>query len=192
MNKRIGIGILGLTLVCGCGSAPQGQEIKVVERAPKPKQFTLDATLAKVGPRRVAVDVKTDLPDGTNVLVSVIRIYWERKDKDNEYAGDIFNKDLPVKDGKASIEVDVDDSIWVKVHNAKKEQFVPLGLWDEIGKVSPNITAQVLYSSMRDQPDSVKKILGSKGELMLQPGKSANASMTTIRVEKELSLPFKR
>lgn len=193
MKNRFGFGVLSAALLCGCGFAPSEPKAnKAIEKEPKLRSYKLETLVGKVGPRRISVDVTTDLPNGTNLLVTVRRSYWERKDKESEYAGEIYSEDLPVKDGKVSVDVDVVDSIWVKAHAEKKDQFTPLGLWDEIGEVSPKIEVWVLYSSMRDQPDSVQKILGAKGELVLQPSTAVDGMLTTLEAREEVILPFKQ
>jgi hypothetical protein len=161
---------------------------KPVNKVAEPVPYRLDMTASLIGPRQLAVDVATDLPNGTNLLVNVQRSYWQRTtDTDIEYAGDIFIKDIPVRDGKIHAEVDIGDSAWMKARNAKKEHFTKLGIWDEVGKVSPDVEVSVLYSSMRDQPQDVRHALGAFG----QPDKAGSGPAKTIRVEKIVTIPYK-
>jgi hypothetical protein len=166
--------ILIASTVVGCGSADKPEAA-----APTPeKPHKLHMVFEKVGPRRVAINVTTDLPDGTNLFIKVHRSYWHKTDRvDEEFAGEIFSKDLPVVGGKITAHVDIDDSKWLKERESKKAQFTAAGIWDEVGKISPDVTAWVLYSPKRPQPPSIQKLLGA---------------VPTMEVEKSLPVPFRR
>lgn len=153
------------------------------------KEYQIMLEVRKVKPRQVRVDIRTDFPDRTYLHVWVNRTYYE-KGKPERYAGEIFSKDIAVKDGQIDLLVDIDDSGWYGEYYEKARKFKGLIDFPGIVRISGNIEVSVLFSPMRNQPEDVLRILGTKGEFIKGAGAERSGNFTVYRVEKELDIPF--
>ena len=155
------------------------------------KKYSIKVGVNKLTGRKVGINITTDFPEGANLLVDIYRIYWE-KGKPDEYSGEMFSKDMPVKDGKISIEVLVDDALWVNKYMQDAEKFGKLIEYPGIGKISPNIEVSVLFSPRRDQPPNVLSISGKDGEFVDGVGAEKGKNLTTYRVTVPVDVPFQK
>jgi len=158
------------------------------------KEYAIDLSAVKIRAREIKISIKTDFPDGTNILLSVGRTHF-LKGSNDEYSGEIFSKDFPVNQGTIETTVNIDDSKWHDEHQ-RLVRAIPDDI-QPIASISDNISISVLYSAARTQPSDVKKILGARGEFVT--GKGADkfgtgkaGPITTFRVSKELNFPFQK
>ena len=122
------------------------------------------------------------------VLVRVTRSFWQ-KGKNDTYSGDIYSKDIPIKDGIIEVAVNVDDKPWYKQRKQKEEQFKGLGVFGEIGKISPEVEVHTMVSSRRQKSKHIEKLFGKNGELI--GGKGAQkGTITTYELKEVISIEF--
>jgi len=157
-------------------------------------EYEIDLSVDKINAREIKINIKTDFPDGTNFLLSVGRTHF-LKGSNDEYSGEIFNKDFSVNQGKIETTVNIDDSKWYNEHQ-RLVKALPNDI-QPITKISDNINISVLYSAARTQSSEVKNILGTRGEFVT--GKGADkfgtgtaGQITTFRVSKEVYFPFQK
>jgi len=158
------------------------------------KEYSIKISAINEVNRKVKIIINTDFPNGTNLLLSIGRIYY-LKGKSEAYAGDIFSNDFPVEQGKIEATVDINDSEWYNEHT-RLVKALP-GDIQPIEKISDNITISVLYSAARTQSDDIVKILGTRGEFVTGEGAEkfgtgTAGKITTFRVSKELNIPFEK
>jgi len=173
------------------------KETKIIEKeinSSELKEYEIDLSVDKISAREIKINIQTDFPDGTNFLLSIGRTHF-LKGSNEEYSGEIFNKDFSVNQGKVETTVNIDDSKWYYEHQ-RLVRALP-GDIQPIAKISDNISISVLYSAARTQPSDVKKILGTRGEFVT--GKGADkfgtgtaGPITTFRVSKEVNFPFQK
>ncbi len=153
------------------------------------KEYKIGIFTNNVEKREMEININTDFPDGTNLLVSIGRTHFLKDIKD-AYSGDIFSKDFSVENGKINTTVEINDYEWYNEHirlvKALPDDIQP------IAKISVNITISVLFSPGRTQQENVLKILGTKGEFVGGKGASKFGKLTTFRISKDLNIPFQK
>ena len=150
-------------------------------------QYNAELIVKKEG-RTLQISLKSDFPENTLVLVSVTRSFWE-KGKNDTYSGDIHSKDIPIKDGIIEVTVNVDDKPWYKQRKQKEEQFKGLGVFGEIGKISPEVEVRTMVSPRRQKSKHIEKLFGKNGERIGGKGAQKGA-ITTYELEKAISIKF--
>ena len=156
----------------------------------KVKEYTVALNVIKMGSRQIKIDVDTDFPDGTNFHIDVSRIYYHKGESD-AYAGEIFNRDIAVKNGKINLIVNVDDMGWYSEFQRKRKRFEGLGIFSDIARISPKVGVEVMFSPARDQPKHVLSLLGRNAENVKGKGATRTGDMTTYSVSKKVVIPFK-
>lgn len=153
------------------------------------KEYKIGIFTNNVEKREMEININTDFPDGTNLLVSIGRTHFLKDIKD-AYSGDIFSKDFSVENGKINTTVEINDYEWYNEHirlvKALPDDIQP------IAKISDNITISVLFSPGRTQQENVLEILGTKGEFVGGKGASKFGKLTTFRISKDLNIPFQK
>ncbi len=157
----------------------------------KVKEYTVDLGVTKTGPRQIEIGVDTNFPNGTNLLVSVSRTYYQ-KAKSDPYAGEILSRDVAVTNGKINLIVNVDDRGWYSEFQGKKNQFEGLGVFSDIERISPEVEVGVMFSPKRHQPSRVLGLLGRNAENVKGKGAKRTGSFTTYSVSKNVGIPFKK
>jgi len=164
---------------------------KVEEQLPvaELREYFIDLSSENLNAKEIKIKIKTNFPDGTNLLVNVYRIHF-MKGSNEAYSGDIFEKDIRVNQGIIETVVKVDDSNWYNEHQslvrALPNDFFP------ISKISDNITVSVLFTPKRKQTENVLKILGVNGEYISGKGAEKKHSFTTFYVSKDIKFPFQK
>ena len=158
---------------------------------PKTKEYFIDLSVAKSQNRLIKIKISTNFPEGTNFLVDLSRIYYE-KGKSEKYAGEIYSKDIPVKDSKIELDISVNDSPWYNKYYQDAKKFSGIIDYPGIGKISPNIEVSVLFSPLREQLGKVLKILGKDGEFIKGTGVKKDMSFTSYLESKEVNIPFRK
>ena len=153
------------------------------------KEYKIELSTIKIDQRKINININTDLPNGTNLLIDVRRSHFI-KGKKEEYSGDIYSEDLTVRDGKIQTTVIINDIKWYNEYQELSESlpddFPP------ISSISDNIKISVLFSPRRAQSKETLEVLGENGEYIKGDGADNSLSFTTFRVSKELNIPFKK
>lgn len=162
---------------------------KEIITPPELKEYTINLSLKNKRNRNIRIDIKTNFPDGTKLLLGVSRTHYLRGNKD-AYSGDIFNKDIMVRNGKIETTVKINDTQWYNSYQKlviqAPDSFKP------ISKISDKIEISVMFSPRRDQSEDILKILGKDGEFVTGKGVDKSSSLTSFRVVKEFLMPFKK
>lgn len=158
------------------------------------KEYLVKISAVKEDKRRVKIVVNTNFPNGTSLLLSIGRIHFI-KGKQEAYSGEIFSNNFSVEQGKIETTVEINDSEWYNEHQRLVKD-LPNDI-SPISKISDNITIDVLYTSVTNQPANVTKILGAKGEFVTGKGVEKHRGgtiglLTTLSVSKELNIPFQK
>ena len=93
-------------------------------------RFSIDAVL--VG-HKLTFSLDTDLPDQTNLMVSVNRSYWETVDPE-EYSETYFSGKFLVSDWREPRAIDVKDSIWESALSKRQNLCARVGMPFRVGK----------------------------------------------------------
>lgn len=160
------------------------EEIPISEK----KDYSITIVPALSG-RELKIGIKTDFPDGTILYVDVHRIHF-LKGSNEEYAGEIFERDFVVNQGSIETTVQIDDSDWYNEH-LQLVKDLPNDI-QPISKISENITVSVMFSPKRDQPANILMILGTDGEYVGGVGAENDLGFTVYRVSKEVKIPLQK
>lgn len=171
------------------GIKPKKKVMAKVDES-KLREFFIKLDVNKIGSRTLVLKVKTNFPEGTILLISVGRIYYEIND-DATYYGDIYNINHVVKNGIINTKIVSDDSKWYKEYYSKQKQ---LGkeMFPGIDKnrISKNIEISVLYTPNGQTDKKVLNITGEKAEYIKGIGVKESVSGKTLRIEKEMTVPL--
>jgi hypothetical protein len=159
--------------------------------SPAVKEYSMTLNVEKRTVRQIEIHLQTDFPEGTEILVDVKRIYYQ-KDEEDEYAGEIFSRDILVKDSRIDLVVDVNDAKWYTEYHKKAEKFKDLGLFSGIDRILPKIEVDALFSPRRQQSASILNKLGKNGEYVKGSGAKRSGSFTTYRVSRSIDIPFEK
>lgn len=170
-------------------------ETKIIENRIKSaeiKEYKIELSAINEGERKVKININTNFPDGTNLHIWVKRIYYEGGDLNTKYAGEIFTKDVSVKNGKIELLIDVDDSGWYNEYYKKAEEYKGIIDMPGITHTSPEIEISVLFSPKRDQLKDILETLGYNGEFIKGPGVDESGKFNIYRISTSLDIPFQK
>jgi len=129
-----------------------------LENSIEVKEYYVDLNVEDMGSRQIKTNIKTNFPDGTNLHIWVKRIYYESGDLSIRYAGDIFSKNISVKDGKIDLLIDVNDSDWYNEYYKKAEEYKGIIDYPGISHISPEVDISVLFTPKGNHPIEILKI----------------------------------
>jgi len=155
------------------------------------RDYYINLNVAKIESRKIKIDISTNFPDGTNLLVDVSRVYYE-KGKREKYSGDIFSKDRSVENGKVQVEAYINDSKWYNKYYADAKKFGHIMEYPGIGKISTNVDVWILFSTNREQRNDILKILGEKGEFISASGAKKGGNFASIEANQSIEIPFQK
>ncbi|MEA2087108.1 MAG: hypothetical protein U9O91_03315 [Candidatus Caldatribacteriota bacterium] len=170
-------------------------ETKTIEnkiQSPKAKEYKIELSVINEGERKVKINIDTNFPDGTNLHIWVKRIYYQGGNLSEKYAGEIFAKDVSVKNGKIELLIDIDDSGWYNEYYRKAEEYKDIIDMPGVTHTSKEIEISVLFTPKRDQPKDILEILGYNGEFIKGPGVDESGNFNTYRVSTSLEIPFQK
>lgn len=167
------------------------QEWEKQKESPTVKEYSMTLDVEKIAARQIEIRLQTDFPEGTEILIGVKRIYYEKGEKD-KYAGEIFSKDIPVKDSRIDLVVDVNDTKWYTEYHRKAEKFKGLGIFSGIDRILPQIEVDALFSPRRQKSTDVLNKLGENGEYVKGDGARRAGNLTTYELSRSLDIPFKK
>ena len=170
-------------------------ETKIIEnriQSSEAKEYKIELSATDEGERKVKININTNFPDGTNLHIWVKRIYYEGGDLNTEYAGEIFTKDVSVKNGKIELLIDIDDSGWYNGYYKKAEEYKGIIDMPGVTHTSPEIEISVLFSPKRDQSKDILETLGYNGEFIKGPGVDESGNFNVYRISTFLDIPFQK
>ena len=170
-------------------------ETKTIEnniQSPEAKEYKIELSAIDEGERKVKININTNFPDGTKLHIWVKRIYYEGGDLNIKYAGEIFTKDVSVKNGKIELLIDVDDSGWYNEYYRKAEEYKSIIDLPGITHTSPEIEISVLFNPKRDQSKDILETLGYNGEFIKGSGVDESGNFNVYRISKNLEIPFQK
>lgn len=83
--------------------------------------------------------LSTDLPDDTNVMTSVCRLYWKKNDKET-YILCYYQSKSTVNELKNPVVVEINDSVFKKKLEEKQQFLAKIGEPFEVSKISDEVT----------------------------------------------------
>jgi len=163
------------------------------KREPKPKDKTLagvrcdkfDVTAALQGDSlRVRLD--TDLPEFTELMVSVSRCYFQKGDKDSKYARDYFSEKSTVSKWRTSRSLSVADHIFDKALQKQLDMMASLGMPFEVARIEDTLEVSFVVPVNQENPAFGKMNVNLRGTMVAKKG------LRTIGWERAFKKPFAR
>ena len=170
-------------------------ETKIIEnriQSPEAKEYKIELSAIDEGERKVKININTNFPDGTKLHIWVYRPYYEGGDLSAEYAGEIFTKDVSVKNGKIELLIDVDDSGWYNEYYRKAEEYKDIIDMPGVTHTSSEIEISVLFTPKGDQSKDILETLGYNGEFIKGPGVDEAGNFNIYKVSTSLAIPFQK
>lgn len=170
------------------------EEPTIQDPKKEPKEYFIKINYSDLGDRKVKIEINTNFPDGTILNCSVYRLF-NTKGSAEDYIGEIDDKDMVVFNGKCETTVNIIDTDW---YNTQQELIKDIPSdFPPITNISENITVSLTYTSVKSQPDSITEILGARGEFVTGEGvekwgKGTAGTQTSLNVEKEFKIQFKK
>lgn len=127
------------------------------------------------------VSLDTDLPDNTEMIVSLSRQYWA-KGSSSTYSFDYFSEKSTVVKWKDEQIITVDNKKWQLEFNKKLEEFASLGISSDIDRISDDIKLRMIVHTRQSDPR-----FGEKNKNLT--GKAVNKTGLRV-VEKELLINY--
>ena len=106
----------------------------------------------------------TDLPDNTDIMVSISRSYWETGNS-AEYSVDYFSEKSTISKWRKEKEIDINDIIWEKALKKKQNEMSKIGLGFTVSKKSDEIEVRFVVPVRQTNPVFGKnnsKLTGTK------------------------------
>jgi hypothetical protein len=156
------------------------------------KEYKIDLSATDAGENKVIINVKTNFPDGTNMSLSIYRIFYTKGDT-TSYIGELGDEDFSVINGNFEMSLIINDTEW---YNKRQRLIKDLpNDFSPIAKISNKITIDVLYTPAVPQPANVLEVLGTRGEFVTGEGSEHFGTgtlgrLTLFRVSKKLSFPM--
>lgn len=109
------------------------------------KEFSVDYTITG---NVLTPHLKTDLPQNTNIVISISRYYWEKNDEYNsDYSVDYFNETRTVSNWGEFKGISLDDNEWEEKLHQKQVKMAEVGLGFDIKNISDSITITAIITS---------------------------------------------
>ncbi|TSA34534.1 MAG: hypothetical protein D4R64_11695 [Porphyromonadaceae bacterium] len=107
--------------------------------------------VTKVTGSTLFLSVNTDLPDNTDVMVSVSRSYWE-KGNSSEYNVDYFSEKSTIGKWRTSHSISIDSKNWKTALRAKQEQCSRAGIGFDVASISDKISVSMVVPVNQQDP----------------------------------------
>lgn len=140
MKNRNNIYVTFYLLVTFCMFAPFSAHADVVCDKFELKTKLQDSVLE--------LSVDTDLPDDTEVFVSVYRTYRQKGDPD-EYSIDYFAEKSTIEKWKSKHKISIDNKKWKSDLKAHQKQMDKLGLGFDVGSINKKVIAATVIVPIR-------------------------------------------
>lgn len=132
----------------------------------------------------LAISIDTDLPNDTELMISVARSYWE-EGSSTEYSINYFSEKSTVQKWKSKQSITINNKKWESDLNDKQEKLAGTDLGFNIGKISDSIRVSAVIPVNQNNPkfgDGNSKL---SGEVVNTDG------MRTIDEEVAIFYPLK-
>jgi len=129
--------------------------------------------------------LSTDLPDDTDIMVSVSRGYLEKGDS-YEYAINYFSEKSTVNKYHSNHSVTIDDDVWEAELKAFQDKMAGVGFGFEVAKVSEEIGINFLVPINQSNPLYGDKNINLDGNVVSTSG------LRTISKELKIKKPLRR
>jgi hypothetical protein len=106
---------------------------------------------SKVEGSSLTFHLDTDLPEDTNVMVSISRVY-QQKGEDSNFSLDYYSAKSRVSELKNPKTIELDNAKWSKDLEAKNAELSRLGLGFEVSTVSPTVEISMVVPIRQDNP----------------------------------------
>ena len=182
-----------LLFIIACGNEKKKEQKVSTEKIYE--QFNLEYSLKD---KNIETTLKTDLPNNTEIVISVTRSYWEKGNK-SEYSLKYFSEKSTVGKWKEIQTISINESKWESDLAQKQKEMAKSGLGFEVQKISDSIEISVIIpfsekfypkfkeKGMNDFESKFKLPIGGKIEtkskyenyLSLKKGKTYSISKKT-------------
>lgn len=157
------------------------------KKSPLVKEYFVDIYESEITNQILDLGIKTNFPDGTMLLISLDRHYYI-DGLSEPRVGDIYSKDLPVKDGDIKVQIVIDDNKWYS-EKLRLSKNVP-SVFSQPKDVPDKLELRVLFSPMREQSKEILEILGTNGEFIKGHGAEGFYGKTKFDVHMSLDYSF--
>lgn len=113
--------------------------------------------------------LSTDLPDDSDVIVSVSRGYWKKGSSDN-YAINYYSEKSKVKKYRSNISVTIDDDVWNKDLKAFQKKMAGVGFGFDLAKISEEIEISFIVPINQTNPLFGEKNINLEGKFVRSKG----------------------
>jgi hypothetical protein len=97
------------------------------------------------------LSVDTDLPDNTDVMVSVSRFYFEKGNKE-EQSEDYFSEKGKIGKWRSKQKISLDADMWKSALKEKQKEMARIGLGFDVSSISDKITIQMIVPINQADP----------------------------------------
>ena len=130
------------------------------------------------------ISLDTDLPDYTDLMVSVSRSYKEKGDTESSYSIDYFQEKSTVKKWRSQQELSISDKVFINKLQKQMNMMSQLGMPFKTSTISKKIEVSFVVPVNQSNP-----IFGKRNE-NLQSNLISPSGYRTIRKEKIINKPL--
>lgn len=130
------------------------------------------------------LSLNTDLPDFTDIMVSVSRSYKEKGDSESTYSIDYLSEKSTVKKWRSQQEISISDKIFKNNLQEKMDEMSKLGMPFQTSTISKQIEVSFVVPVNQSNP-----IFGKRNE-NLQSSLTSPSGLRTISKEKIINKPL--
>jgi hypothetical protein len=138
----------------------------------------------------LTMQIDTDLPDDTRLIVTVSRCYWET-DNDETYSHDYFSGiDERVGEWRISHTILVDDQRWSSGLQAKIDQCASLDIWAGLAAISDSVGVAVRVPEYKQSNPEFGELNRNLTGRAVRTWQTSQGKAANIDVETVLDWPF--
>lgn len=129
----------------------------------------------------------TDLPNETDIMVSVSRDYWE-KGSPGTYSVDYFSEKSTVGKYRTQKQISVEDKVWKDALKSKQNKMSGFGLGFEVGKIGKEIEVSFIVPIRQSSSRFGEKNINLDGKAVTKTG--LRIVKDEIKISKKLGSNF--
>lgn len=129
------------------------------------------------------LSLSTDLPDNTNLSVSVNRIYWQSGNSE-AYSHDYFSESSTVGQWRSPRSIKIDNSLWKRSLEEHQKEMSRLGIGFDVSSISDTIDMRMVVPLTQDDPRFGERNENLVGKVVSTDG------VRVIRSEVQLYAPI--
>lgn len=118
----------------------------------------------KLNDNHLSVSLTTDLPNNTDIMVSVSRSYWNDGDT-TEYEREYFSEKSTVQKWRVKHVLVINNNNWIKGLNNNQKALMSSGLSSNVRKISDSLNIDIIVPVIQSNPKFGKgnsKLIGKK------------------------------